>query len=59
MRYLIITTTTTKPFPPFRTKYFEPENHFNANLGMQVYDLALNKFSIDGKKWLEIEFDHL
>jgi hypothetical protein len=55
MRYLI-TTTDNKPF---LTKWFEFENHFNISLGMKVYDLALNKFTIDGETWVDIEIDHL
>lgn len=55
MRYLI----TTKNEPPFLTKWFEPDNHFNHELGMIAYDLSENTYTIDGINWLEIEIDHL
>lgn len=56
MRYLI---TTKKTYSPFLTKWFEPENHFNSDLDMVVYDLVENKYTTDGKKWHDIEVDHL
>jgi len=55
MRYLI----TTKDYSPFLTKWFDAENNFNADLEMIVYDLVENKYTTDGKKWHEIEIDHL
>lgn len=55
MRYLI----TTKKNPPFLTKWFESENHFNKDIGMIVYDLIENKFTSDGIHWYDIEIDHL
>jgi hypothetical protein len=55
MRYLI-TTETNKPF---FTQWFIPENNFNASLGMIVFDLAKNLYTIDGTTWNEIEIDHL
>ena len=55
MRYLI----TTKDNEPFLTEWFIPENNFNAELGMEVYDLAENKYTIDGYNWQDIEIDHL
>jgi hypothetical protein len=56
MRYLI---TTKEMETPFLTAWFEPENHFNPEVGMIVYDLHENKFTTDGKTWKEIEVDHL
>lgn len=53
MRYLI----TTSEHPPFRTEFFDPENHFTP--GMAVYDLAKNLYTTDGKNWLIIEIDTL
>ena len=44
---------------PFLTDWFEPENHFNSEVGMIVYDLHKNQFTTDGKIWKEIEVDHL
>jgi hypothetical protein len=55
MRYLI----TTKNEPPFLTRWFEYENHFNPELGMIIYDLSANTYTTDGINWLEIEIDHL
>ncbi len=54
MRYLI---TTKETYSPFLTEWFEPENHFNADLDMIVYDLVENKYTTDGNKWHEIEVD--
>ncbi len=55
MRYLI----TTKIQPPFLSRWFDAENHFNAKVGMVVYDLAKSVYTVDGKRWSEIEEDHL
>lgn len=55
MRYL----TTTKAYEPFFTKWFEPENHFNDELGMIVYDLVENKYTTDGLEWHDIAIYHL
>ena len=56
MRYLIITKEVKSPF---LTKWFEPENHFNPDIEMIVYDLVECKFTTDGKNWHDIEIDHL
>lgn len=55
MRYLI----TTDGYEPFLTKWFDPDNHFNAEIGMIVYDLVYNKYTTNGYNWIDIEFDHL
>ena len=55
MRYLV----TTNVINPFLTNYFDPENHFNSEIEMVVYDLYLNKYTTDGKNWYELEIDHL
>lgn len=55
MRYLV----TTKNKSPFFTNWFEPENHFNPDVEMVVYDLVELKFTTDGKTWEDIEIDHL
>lgn len=55
MRYLI----ATKGFSPFLSKWFEPENHFNQELEMIVYDLVECKFTTDGIVWQEIPIDTL
>ena len=56
MRYLI---TTEGTHPPFFTKWFEPENHFNKDLGMVVYDLHEEMYTTDGITWNEISVTHL
>ncbi len=55
MRYLITTSTNQ----PFLTNWYEFENHFNADLGMVVYDLELEKYTTDGFTWFDIKSDHL
>jgi hypothetical protein len=55
MRYLI----TTNCGKPFLTEWFDPENHFNADVDMVAYDLCKNEFTTDGKTWHKIEIDHL
>lgn len=54
-QYLITTTTQ----PPFLSHWFDPENHFNAEVGMVVYDLTNCQFTTDGKTWEDIAEDHL
>ena len=56
MRYLI---TTKEVNSPFLTKWFKPENHFNQDIEMIVYDLVECKFTTDGNTWHDIETDHL
>ena len=56
MRYLI---TTKEVKSPFLTQWFEPENHFNPDIEMIVYDLVECKFTTDGETWNDIEIDHL
>lgn len=53
MRYLI----TCNAQPPALTKWFEPENHFNPEVEMIVYDLVDLRW-YDGE-WHELEIDHL
>jgi hypothetical protein len=55
MQYLI----TTNINAPCLTNWFEPQNHYIANIGMVVYDLARQVFTADGKSWQPIEIDHL
>ncbi|MGN6802383.1 MAG: hypothetical protein ACTHJN_10780 [Ginsengibacter sp.] len=55
MRYLV----TTKFLGAFLTDWFVPENHFNIELGMIVYDLVKCLFTTDGQQWKPIEVDHL
>ena len=55
-QYLITTNTIESPF---FTNWFDPENHFNMNEGMVVYDLRNAKFTTDGTQWQPINEDHL
>lgn len=41
------------------TDWFDSENHFNASVGMVVYDLYEELYTIDGVTWHTIERDHL
>ena len=54
-QYLI----TTKTGEPFFTDWFDPENNFNAEAGMVVYDLFNYLYTTDGKNWKDIQEDHL
>lgn len=53
MRYLITTNTE----PPFLSYRYEPENDFNADIGMVVYDLIKLLYTTDGVTWIEIDED--
>jgi hypothetical protein len=55
MCYLI----TSKCYPPAVTPWFDPENHFNPDVEMVVYDLQKLKYMDDGHTWKDIEEDHL
>lgn len=55
-QYLI---TTTEAYAPFLTDYYDPENNFNADVGMVVYDLYRLLYTTDGTTWKEIPEDHL
>ena len=56
MRYLISTKDGNQPF---LSKWFEPDNHFNPDVEMIVFDLYLLKFTTDGKTWNRLKIDHL
>ena len=56
MKYLITTEGTNTPF---YTQWFEPEKHFNKDLGMVVYDLYEELYTTDGITWNEISVKHL
>lgn len=54
MRYLI-----TRPnAKPFLSNWFDSVNHFDADLGMIVFDLASNTYTTNGKEWHDIKEDH-
>lgn len=55
MRFLI----TTNCQAPFLTDIFDFRNHFNADVGMVVYDLLFRIYTTDGEKWELIDEDHL
>ncbi len=55
MRYLV----TMNGNPPFLTKWFEYENHWQDNVNMAVCDLQNLTYTTDGKNWLPIETDQL
>lgn len=55
MKYLI----TYKKYEPFITNWFDFENHFNHNLIVAVFDLIENKYTNNGKDWVDIEIDTL
>lgn len=56
MTYLI---TTKEVASPFLTDFFDPENHFNPDVEMIVYDLIQCKFTTDGEVWHDIKVDQL
>ena len=55
IRYLI----TTNDNQPFLTEWFDPENNFNKDVGMVVYDMLLEVYTTDGDVWNDIMIDHL
>jgi hypothetical protein len=55
MRYLVCDNSENKPF---YTDYFNMEN-FAEETEMIIFDLVLNKYTIDGKHWENIEEDRL
>lgn len=54
-RYIIITNCQ----PPAFTPWFDPENHFNAAVGMTVIDLHEQKYTDTGLEWNPMDEDHL
>ena len=55
MQYLVTTTNGV----PFMSDNFTPENDFNLELGMVVYDLANLDYMKDGENWLPMNVNHL
>lgn len=55
MRYLVTTNCTS----PCLTNWFNPENHWNIEMGLVVYDLLERKYMTNGKDWIDIEIDNL
>ena len=55
MRYLVATEYNI----PFLTDWFDAKNHFNKEVGMIVYDLVNNVYTIDGENWHKIPIDNL
>lgn len=44
---------------PFFTEWFDPENHFERDIEMTVFDFKTKKYTVDGSNWLKINEDHL
>ncbi len=57
MRYLI--TCNDGSFDPFLTKWFDPENNFDDEVGMVVFDLNMFSYTTNGTDWKPIHQDHL
>jgi len=55
MRYLV----TMNGNPPFLTKWFEYDNHWQDVINMVVCDLQNLTYTQDGKTWHPIEQDQL
>jgi hypothetical protein len=55
MRYLV----TMNGNPPFLTKWFEYDNHWQEHCDMVVYDLQTLTYTTDGTTWEPIETDEL
>ena len=55
MRYLV----TMNGNPPFLTKWFEYENHWDDGKGIVIYDLQTLTYTTDGTTWHPIETDQL
>lgn len=51
MRYLVCDNSENKPF---YTEKFNMEN-FSMETDMIIFDLVLNRYTIDGKHWSDIE----
>jgi len=58
MMYLI-TYTENGTQKAFYTNWFDPENNFNADVGMIVFDLVNHKYMVNSLGWTDIEEDHL
>lgn len=56
--YLILTKINAETKAAY-THWFDPENHFNEDVGMIVFNLSNHTFTVDGFTWNEIEEDHL
>lgn len=44
---------------PFTTEWFDPLNHFDAEINMKVYNLHNDKYTTDGSFWFNFQRDHL
>lgn len=58
MQYLV-TYTENGLQKAFYTNWFLPENNFNADVGMVVFDLINKKYMCNSLGWADIEEDHL
>jgi hypothetical protein len=55
----LITYTENGTQKAFYTNWFDPENNFNADVGMIVFDLVNHKYMVNSLGWTDIEEDHL
>lgn len=58
MQYLV-TYTKNGLQHCFYTKWFDPENNFDSEVGMIVFDLVNHKYMVNSLGWTDIEFDNL
>ena len=58
MRYLL-TYSENGTQKAFYTHWFDPENNFNSEVGMIVFDLVNHKYMVNSLGWVDIEEDHL
>jgi hypothetical protein len=52
---MLITYIQDGKLEAFYTNWFDAENHFNAELGMVVYNLIKHIYTTDGINWSEIK----
>ena len=55
MKYIIVCKDNTA----FYTNWYDYENNWNADTIYCVLDVYCDKVTFDGKKWGEIDEDHL
>ncbi len=58
MRYLV-TYIENGMQKAFYTNWFDPDNNFNSEVGMVVFDLVNHKYMVNGLAWINIDEDSL
>ena len=58
MRYLV-TYIENGMQKAFYTNWFDPDNNFNSEVGMVVFDLVNHKYMVNGLTWINIDEDSL